>query len=201
MYYIRSLEGKEDQEAKISSNKMNYQYAFDELVRYYKTDTLAPASSHDSLMVLLSQQQNPVAQYMLAFEFYNLGDWHDVNQVLDNINNLILTDQEVKQHDDFVQYFHFLKTLSDNGRTIYTLTNSDITSLKNMIGQSSDPIKSYCSNILEANNLLKYYEPILLPEDLKSAPNQKIIKTTPTTTNDWLHVFPKSSQTICYRRI
>jgi hypothetical protein len=146
-------------------------------------------------MNLLAQQQNPLAQYMLAFEYYYLGDWKNVNSVLNNMStNLHFSTAETKQYQDYLQYFSFLKLLSDNGRTIYTLTSSDINSLDSLIGQTSEPVKSYAQNILESNNLLKYFEPIILPEDLKSAPDKKSIKTMPFSKNDWLHIFPNPAR-------
>jgi hypothetical protein len=192
---VDSLSNKEALEAEISLDKLNYQYAFDELVRYYKTDTLNPQASHDSLMALLAQTQNTVAQYMLAFEYYYLSDWNNVNIVLNNMSvNFHFSDAETKQYQDYLQYFSFLNSLSVQGRTIYQLYPGDISSIQQLVNSASEPVKSYAQNILQANNLLKYYEPIILPEDQKSAPDKKTIKTKPSVKNDWFRVFPNPAR-------
>jgi hypothetical protein len=124
-----------------------------------------------------------------------MGDWNNVNNVLDYVsNNLHLSYAEMKQHEDYVLYFGFLKTLSDQGRTIYQLSTNDISNIQQLVASTSEPVKSYAQNVLEANGLLKYYEPILLPEDLKSAPEKNSIKTKPFTANDCLRVFPNPAR-------
>jgi hypothetical protein len=146
-------------------------------------------------MTLLSHEQYPEAQYMLAFEYSYVGNWTNVNQVLDYMsNNLHLTDEEMKQHEDYVQYFNFLKSLADQGKTIYQLSTSDISSIQQLVAGTSEPVKSYAQNVLEANGLLKYYEPILLPENLKLTPEKTSIKTKPFTVNDCLRVFPNPAR-------
>lgn len=190
-----SLSNKEALEAELSLYKLDRQYSFDELVRYYKTDTINPEASHDSLMALLSHEQYPETQYMLAFEYSYMGDWNNVNNVLDYVsNNLHLSYAEMKQHEDYVLYFGFLRTLSDQGRNIYQLSTVDITGIQQLVAGASEPIKTYAQNILEGNGLLKYYEPILLPENLKSKPEKNSIKTRPFSVNDRLRVFPNPAR-------
>jgi hypothetical protein len=109
---------------------------------------------------------------------------------LDNVQNLHLTDEDLKQREEVVDYFGFLKNLSDNGRTIYSLNNDDLNSLNGLASQSTEPVRSYCQNILQANNLLRFYEPILIPENLKSSSDKNPIKTRPISKDKWMHLFP-----------
>ena len=186
-----SLSSKEALEAQISTYKLDWQYQFDELVRHYKSDTVSPESCHDSLMQLLASVQNPKAQYMLAFEYYYLGDWENANQVLEGVQNLKLSDQEEKERDQMVSYFAFLKNLSDNGRNIYSLDYDDINSLNDLLNNSSGLVNSYCLNLLQANNQIRFYEPILIPEDdKKSAPVKDGIPAKTTANSNVLRIYP-----------
>lgn len=190
-----TLSSKETIEAEISLHKQKNEYAFDELIRYYKADTINPFVSHDSLMNLLSKKRTLSAQYMLAFEYSHVGDWNSADNVLNSIStNYQLSSGESKQYEDYLQYFSFLKTLFNQGRTIYQLNQGDINTIHQLINSSSEPVRSYTENILEANNLLKYYEPIILPQDQKSERISHIVNNEPSTNSDWLHLFPNPAR-------
>jgi hemin uptake protein HemP len=42
--------------------------------------------------------------------------------------------------------------------------------------------------------LLRFYEPILIPEDLKSSPDKNSIKTRPISKDKWMNLFPNPAQ-------
>ena len=186
-----SLSNKEALEAHISNYKLDWQYQFDELVRHYKNDTVSPGSCHDSLLQLLASVQNPTVQYMLAFEYYYMGDWQSVNNVMDGVQNLKLSDQQQKEKDQMANYFGFLKSLSDNGRNIYSMNIDDYNSLNNQLMDASEPVRSYYLNILQANNQIRFYEPILIPEDdQKSTPVKDDIPTVTKAKTTLLRLYP-----------
>jgi hypothetical protein len=58
----------------------------------------------------------------------------------------------------------------------------------------SEPVRTYAQNVLEANGLLKYYEPILLPDELKSASEKLKLRTSTFENGAWMRIFPNPAR-------
>ncbi len=60
--------------------------------------------------------------------------------------------------------------------------------------QGSEPVQTYARNVLLANNLISYQEPVNLPDETKSAQADKDPKHTKSSKQGSLKLFPNPAQ-------
>ncbi len=158
---------KEIIEHKLSSHKSKRYLSLSKLERYYKNDTLNISTSTDSLIALWKREPYPGSKYKLSFQYLNKEDSLVVFNTLDSVLlefNLTTEDQNI--HQQYVDLFDILIQLQCD--TI-TLDSIMIQSLLSLSTQKSRP-GIYARNILINDSIISYFEPVYLPDLLKSVP-------------------------------
>jgi len=169
-------------------------YAFNELVRFYKNDTINPSYS-DSLLFLLDKEPAKDAHYKLAFEYFDLGDTTMTNNVMTDIpGRFAMTSFEQQQHEDYLNYIAFLKSLKEQSRTVLQLNDEERIQLQYLRATSSDPVSMYCQNILEANGISTYNEVVLIPGNTKSTVTARTKNPGTKLERNYLKVFPNPAR-------
>ncbi len=184
------VSAKEALDAELFSHKARRSVALNNLIRFYKNDTTNPAS-HDSLIVLLQNESSLSSKYRLAFEYMHVSDTNNLNYTLSAITSTYnLSQQQSSMHDNYTTYFSVLKNLLKNGKNIFTMDSSLLPAIHNLHTNSLEPVKSYTRNILIARGAINYYEPILLPDELKSSKGKKTYRTGKFVEESYMKVFP-----------
>jgi len=188
------ISDKEVMEGEIASRQSKRQDLFYRLVRLYKDDTVNEGS-HDSLIALLQGEFSLKAKYMLAFEYLKLGDTTNVNNTLNAIPNTFeLSNEQEDLYIDYQDYFDILVTLKSENKSILELTQGQITALQNLSVTGREPVSSYTRNILLANNMMQYFEPILLPDLTSYPPSKPFVEPDLIMVDDYFKVFPNPSK-------
>ncbi|TSA28876.1 MAG: T9SS C-terminal target domain-containing protein [Bacteroidetes bacterium] len=188
------ISDKEVLEGAIASRNLQRQDLYYRLIRSYKADTVSE-SSYDSLILLLQQEYSLKAKYLLAFEYLKSGDTASVMSTLNAIPNTFnLSNEQEVLHADYQDYFDLLLALKSENKSILELTQDQITALQNLSATGREPVGSYARNILRVNNLVQYYEPILLPELTNPPPSKPIVESNQITPDDYFKVFPNPAK-------
>ncbi|MFA4864675.1 MAG: T9SS type A sorting domain-containing protein [Bacteroidales bacterium] len=162
----RNIKGNlEILEGKLASH-MTFKYeSLHKLELYYKLDTIDILGSQDSLIALWSMENDPEILYKLAFLYLNK---HDSTNCFNTLNSIpqssTLTDKQMLEYDDYSLLLEILWNLNHN------TTNLDSTlvgPLSELMSHNSKP--GYLArNVLIANGIIEYIEPIYLAYELKS---------------------------------
>ncbi len=194
------LEGKEIVGAKemleslISGHIQEENYLFGELMRYYIQDTTG-AGAHDSLLALLQHRDSPDAKYTLAFELLSSGEIQTAQQVMNDIpSQFDLSTADQRLYHDYQTYFGILTSLASQNLTIYDIDQNHQSQLAQLTNEGSKPVQTYARNILLANELISYTEPIILPDENKSSPAGKENNSSSSLKEGVLKVFPNPAQ-------
>jgi hypothetical protein len=188
------LSPKEELEAQITIHAQYFKDAYNELVRYYLTDSIASESS-ELIIDFLERTSDLDGKYLLASEYFSIGDIHGLDQMLSSIPNIFKLDRNREhQYQDYLNYFELLKSIREQNGDIYNLNNSQISQFQELFNESREPLQSKIRSILIANNEREYFEPIILPDDLKSAPEKSFIKTSHFGQECYLKVFPNPAK-------
>jgi len=105
-----------------------------------------------------------------------------------------LSNEEQILHGYFQQFFtllHLILTDTLPGLQADSLT---IEQIEVLVENAPEPVKSYCRNILIANNAIEYHEPYLYDDGLKSSNVKKKHRMGPTTKQVSLQVFPNPAK-------
>jgi len=188
------ISDKEILEGVIASRKLQRQDLYYRLIRSYKTDTVHEGAHH-SLILLLQEEYSLKAKYLMAFEYLKMGDTANVTSILNSIPYTFnLSNEQKDLYADYQDYFDILLTLKSENKSILELTQDQITALQNLSATGREPVGSYARNILRANNLVQYYEPILLPELTNPPPSKPIVESNQITPDDYFKVFPNPAK-------
>ncbi|MBC8456605.1 MAG: T9SS type A sorting domain-containing protein, partial [Deltaproteobacteria bacterium] len=184
------ISAKEILEGKIAVHELNRKNLFSKLVRSYKSDTIN-MSSQDSLISMLQGEISLKAKYLLAFEFLGTDDTAQVINTLNSIpGNFTLTGARQALHNDYQEYFEVLLGLKSENRSILELDSGQMTTLQDLVTLGHEPVKSYARNILLANQLFEYHEPILLPELNNPSGSKPITISEQQTSNTYFRLYP-----------
>ncbi len=184
------LSPKEELEAELAIHMQNYKNLYNSLILFYKTDSVC-ALSCDSLVTFLGSIVDLDGKYLLAFEELLNGDTTTMNSTLNSITQSFTLDRfQQKQYQDYITYFNFLKGLKSPDKDILMLDSTRISQLGTLYSTMGEPVSSYIRGILIANGSLSYIEPIIIPEDTKSAPDKIGLKTSHFKQGVYLKLFP-----------
>ena len=188
------ISAKEILEGEIAYHKAKRQDLFYQLVKSYKADTINPAS-HDSLIALLQRESTLKAKYMLAFEYLANGDTTLVTNTLNAIpSTLTLSNSQELIYNDYLDYFVILTSLKTEGKSVLELSSDQLIVLQNLSATGREPVSSYARNILLANQLMDYYEPILIPDMCNPAPSKPNVKPDQITSDEYFKVYPNPAK-------
>jgi hypothetical protein len=140
------------------------------IVRLYKADTLSE-SSIDSVINILSMQNDLTDEYLEAFEYLKKGDSGNVVNTLDDIPlNYNLTVAQENEYELYQDYMNLLLSLDTAGSSIFEMDSLKKSTIYQIMTSSNGRLKSMARNILIANDSLDYVRHITLPQPgLKSA--------------------------------
>ncbi len=190
---LETIGAKERLEAQLGERRLLEAYSFYELVRFYKADTNGWAK--DSLMALLENSHMLSARYMLAFEHLSGGELASVTQTLNNIPaQFELSLEEASQYDNYLEYFQLLSNLKSQNLTIFDINIDQQNQLMELSQSGMDPVQTYARNILIANNLVSYNEPVDLPDETKSIQISKQHQGSRVMTDGFLKIFPNPAK-------
>jgi len=188
------ISAKETLEGEIAFHKAKRQDLFYQLVRSYRADTINPAS-RDSLIALLQRESSLKAKYLLAFEYLENGDTSLVANTLNAIPaTFTLSNTQEQVYDDYLDYFGILTSLKTEGKSILELSSDQLTVLQNLTAAGREPVGSFARNIVLANQLTEYYEPILLPDMSNPAPSKPNVKPDQITPEEYFKVYPNPAK-------
>ena len=119
-----------------------------------------------------------------------------MDHTLSSIPTIFTLDRgRYQQYQDYLSYFSFLKSIKAQNKDILDVDSSQIIQLQTLYSQASEPVESFVRNILIANNVFYYFEPILIPEDsTKSTLERKSLKTSHFAQECYLKVFPNPAR-------
>jgi hypothetical protein len=188
-----SLGAKEVLDARLTFHKQERANAFHTLVRNYKNDTVN-AWCTDSLISLLQNETGIQAKYRLAFLYLQLHDTLQADATLDNIPETYeLTDEELAIHGYYIELFDLLRELQSDSISILEPNSIQVSTLQSLASNYACLPAVFARNILLANELIEYLEPVVLPDALKSTEVRKDyskIKINPAMTASRLLLYP-----------
>jgi len=161
---------REETESHISAYKMQKTRAINDLVRYYRNDSINSQASSDSLLALYRNENSLWSRYALAFEYLRRDNSTNAITTLDSIpSNFELTPAQNTEHQNYRDYFEIILGLMAENKTVYEADYSDITELHSIMNNSSANVHALARNLLIAIDTLTYQEPYILPDLLKSS--------------------------------
>ena len=151
------------------------------LESYYKHDTLDISGSKDSLIRIWSQETDPSILYKLAFlHLYNIDSINCLS-TLDLIPQQInFSQQDQEEYDEYSELMNLLWGLRNGSSALDSLVEEQLISLSS---NDSKP-GSIARNVLIANGIIDYIEPIYLADNLKSS---LVIPENPKKENSNVH--------------
>jgi hypothetical protein len=169
---------------------------FTQLVYHYKTDTINPLASHDSLVELLQIQNTLSAEYLLAFELLKVKDTLGVQYTLANIpTEFILDARETSIHQDYMAFFNIMNELSHQEKSIFELTPVQLTTMWSLMQNGNDPVKSFARNVLIAGKHYSYNETVILPDETKSSKQRgRVIKNGEISVSNFMKLYPNPAR-------
>jgi len=84
--------------------------------------------------------------------------------------------------------------LIKNGQNIYTVDSSDLLTVYDLFENGSEPVRPYARNILIFRDDIDYFEPIILPDILKSSDRIEKHKTGRFIYKSYMKVFPNPAR-------
>ncbi|MBN1198564.1 MAG: T9SS type A sorting domain-containing protein, partial [Bacteroidales bacterium] len=186
-----TISAKEVLEGRISWHHANRTQLFYERMRRYKADTLNPEASFSSLVALLQQESTLPSRYKLAFEYLAKGDTTLALSTLDAIPSAFtLSADQQTEYEGYQDLMDLYIDLRREGKSVLELSSQQIATLETLTSTQSEPLSALARNALRANGTMDYYEPILLPDLTKSAPQKPETKTGKINTASYFTLFP-----------
>ena len=170
--------------------------AFNELITYYREDSLNPVLSADSITQLLANDNRLSSKYRLVFHHFDMGNIQAGADLLSDIPfDFDLTPSRQLFQEDLDDYYSFLSTLLQNGQNIIELDSVQLQQLWDLYYGDDYKISTYAQNILLLHDETTYSEPIFYPDLMKTMEaidnRNNIMNAMPP---DFLRVFPNPSR-------
>jgi hypothetical protein len=177
---------KELLEQKLSKHKRSRDLAFAKLMRHYHSDTINTATSSDSIIALLNDQDYLDACYQLSMLYLSK---HDSANAFSTLNNIpIEFDLTSNEQSTWQLYSDLIDINWEIMNDTAALDSVHIAGLLDISGYQNTIPALYARNILINAGELYYNEPVFLPSVLKVTPIwQKQPNIKPGSI---LHVFP-----------
>ncbi|MBW6460642.1 MAG: S8 family serine peptidase [Bacteroidales bacterium] len=158
---------KENLEAKRSFYLVEMERAFNNLSRYYLSDS-AVTYRMDSLAALFGELNTLENRYRSVFIHLENGDTTLANNTLNGIPNAFaLTVEQSNTHQKYEDLLNILIGLSVSNGTVMNLDSARIAGLLDTYDNTTLP-GIYARNMLVTAGYLAYQEPYLFPDNLKT---------------------------------
>lgn len=105
-------------------------------------------------------------------------------------NQFSLSENQQNAHSNYLAYFNVLNSLSTEHRSVLEMYPEEISAIQNLANTSLEPLAGYSRNILIANQLLNYREPILLPDMTKSGIDKPETFTGHINSETYFRIYP-----------
>ncbi|MCD4663940.1 MAG: T9SS type A sorting domain-containing protein [Bacteroidales bacterium] len=159
---------KESLESKLSAYKAERGYALNDLIRYFRNDTVSP-SPQDSIIEVLQQENNLWAKYTLAYEYLDKGEISQAENEMINIPvSFTLSSDEQEEYQDQLSYFNILKQLKQEEKNWIEADSLQLDALYDLAFDNNNKANAYARNVLKFYDTLNYSEEIIYPSFLKS---------------------------------
>ncbi len=192
---INLLGAKDSLETILYTHLQTKRDMFNKLVYFYQQDTLKSSASHDSLMALFASDHELSSWYQLAFEYLSNTDSLGIQNTLNNLPFAFnLSPEENALHQSYLSYFEVLNALADQGKSIKDISQEQVATLQSLIQNANEPVRTLARNVLIANNLCDYKEPIILPGETKSLKQKTLIKTIKIAPSSYMKIFPNPAE-------
>ncbi len=182
--------------AALYNHQLSKSGIFNDLVSYYKNDSVSPSAAQDSTISLLQRYGSINSRYWLAFEYLKINDTLNVRNTLTRIPidfNLDKSQQSIYQ--DYLSYFAVMTSLKSEGRTIFEMNPQQTATIRGLMANGDGQVQTLSINILIANNFLTYVEPILLPDNTKSSKQRiRYPKTGKINNKSFIKIFPNPAK-------
>ena len=192
---INLLGAKDSLETILYTHLQTKRDMFNKLVYFYQQDTLKSSASHDSLMALFASDHELSSWYQLAFEYLSNTDSLGIQNTLNNLPFAFnLSPEENALHQSYLSYFEVLNALADQGKSIKDISQEQVATLQSLIQNANEPVRTLARNVLIANNLCDYKEPIILPGETKSTKQKMNTKTGKNALPTYMKLFPNPTK-------
>jgi hypothetical protein len=186
---------KENLEAERSNYSSEQARAFNNLYRYFQTDTLI-VNPRDSLMILLNEFNRPEYWYRRTFVQLEIGDTNQARTTLDYIPLAFSLDaEELNAQQDCEDLLEILIDLQISESSGISLDSLQVLQLLDICNNRSLP-GIYARNLLVASGILNYEEPFLFPDNMK----KQEVKPWPLVNvleSAEMRVFPNPAMSYC----
>ena len=161
---------REETEADLAGFKAGKARAFNALMRHYRSDTLNPQASSDSILTMYQREDELWAKYALVFEYLNREDSTNAINTLDSIPvNYELSASQLSAHQVYEDYVEIINDLAAEGKTLFQADSADKAELYSLYDNSTENIHASLKNLLVTIDTLTYQEPYIFPDLLKSS--------------------------------
>jgi len=161
---------KQELESKLASYYLKKQKTINNLVRQYMIDNEDPTGTNNDVISLFQSDNSLKSKYKLAWIYLDKGMATTGEGILNGIpSQFELNTVEQQNHTKLCTIYGLLKALSDNGLTIESISEDQITQLQGIASGEQGMSRAYARNILLSIGELVYDEPILQPDFEKSA--------------------------------
>ncbi len=167
-----------------------------QLVTLYKSDTVNPDASHDSLISLLYNEKTLSARYLLAFEYLKAKDTVCAHNVLINIPTTFnLDNRDLNLHGNYLAYFYIMNELAAQEKSIFEMSPEQLAKAQTLMLTAGDPVQSLARNILIAHKLSNYEETVIFPDVTKSTKERlRFIKTGKIKEMGYMKIYPNPAK-------
>jgi hypothetical protein len=188
---------KESLESGLSDAKADQTRSFNNLIRYFKNDTLN-VSSIDSVITLLSNETNLLYVYKLIFEYLAKGDTISARTILNDIPvTYNMTSPQYQQHqnyEDFVELW--INHLAEN-QILLDADSLEKDQIRDLMYNSEGKLKMITLNILQALRAFNYEEPYIFPDSEEKSAEIKPILNKQTTHKSYFKIYPNPVNNSC----
>jgi hypothetical protein len=159
---ISAKEALESSRSFFSQRKMN---ALNWILRFYKSDTITPSTSNDSILSIFDRESQISSRYRLALEYLFENDTLNAWSTLDSISSTYtLNSQQIIEHDYYEDFIELLFVVYNESRNMLQLDSVEKSTLYNIETNSMGLIGAYARNILQFSDTLNHTEQYKLPQ-------------------------------------
>ena len=161
------------------------------LLNYFKGDSVTPANE-DSLNWLFSYHNTLASHYDKATWLNAKGDHNQAMNTLASIPGLFtLTPSQIEAHNAFTNFTELYKQIHSDTTGLFSIDSTAASTLQTIVLTNTGVPSAFSRNVLIANGLINYQEPIILPDtNLKSGYKQKFKGVQELVEASFITVFP-----------
>jgi len=211
---LTTIGGKEVLESQLAGYNLEYSYALNNVIRYFRGDSLCP-NSDDSISGYLSNCNYIWARYQEAFIRNETHDSAGASVILSAIpQEFTLTPVTQTEHQYFSQLMTIENAMKSSDKSLLQVDSMQIVNLNTIKQGSEGMMKVYARNLLYGiQGITDYSEPYQLPQPgLKESkirwvttavPSQNSLKLYPNPANNYViaEYFLKDQKLKCKIRL